>query len=125
MITARAGALAIRGNKTNKPGSDTSCPVCGGEEEEDETHLLIRCTAYSPARTELMETLEHIWGQDMWDSYSQEHAIVQRLILLGKELEGETQADRRDRDLAAKSFLEEIDRIRTEGGHNSLLQYSY
>ena len=56
MITARAGACKLRGNKTRDSKAtrqDTLCNLCGREEPEDETHLLVDCPYYQTWRTKM------------------------------------------------------------------------
>ena len=66
MITARAGACILKGNKTRASKAtyqDTLCPHCDLAEPETETHLLVTCPCYSRQRLKLLQALHTSWSQ--------------------------------------------------------------
>ena len=86
------------------------CPLCG-QEQDDRTHLLLRCQRHSHHREKLFDTIQSIPELENFTRHSQ---FDQLSILLGCQL-GNTEVDIRNEekiDLAMKRFLRKIWRPR-------------
>jgi hypothetical protein len=110
MITARAGACILLGNKTGAGGFE--CQICGLGEREDETHLLLGCPGYAEFRADLLYEVKAGWSNDMRTEFEEAPPAKQRLILLGAHLEGQSKPERIRRDTAVKRFLIRVDDMR-------------
>ena len=120
MITARAGACILRGNKTtNKRLSlaDTLCLKCDRMAPETETHLLITCPYYNTWREPLLTKLHSVWSPQQRFAFRTADADQKRLFLLGARMDygDDNMQLRRQRDLLVKDFLQSVNVHRTQG----------
>ena len=121
MITARAGACILRGNKTPDKRlslADTLCKLCDQLEPETETHLLITCPYYDAWRRPLLTELHKVWSPQQSSTFTRADADQKRLFLLGARIGygDDDMHQRRQRDLLVKNFLQSVNDHRTEKG---------
>ena len=82
MITARAGACILNGNKTSK-SNDSFCKLCDSKSTENEAHILMECEAYNTPRSQLWSTLNRCWTQEQKTHFHSSNPRDRKLILLG------------------------------------------
>ena len=121
MITARAGACILRGNKTTDRRlslADTLCVRCNHMEPETETHLLITCPNYNTWREPLLTKLHSVWSPQQRSTFRTADADQKRLFLLGARMGygDDNMQLRRQRDLLVKDFLHSVNVHRTQEG---------
>ena len=118
MITARCGALIVRGNKTAEKHAtphDKSCTLHPNPElePEDEGHVLLACPEYDEFRQPMMEEMRSEWSPEQSELYDGSNFRYKKLYLLGLSMgDGDSDDSRRHRDLLVKTFLEQVNEHR-------------
>ena len=120
MITARAGACILRGNKTGDSRlnlANTLCILCNLREPETEDHLLLNCTRYDAWRGPLMMGLNSLWTEQQQALYQIASDCQKRLYLLGAKMGyNDTNMRKRfQRDLLVKTYLQAVNTHRVQG----------
>ena len=127
MVTMRAGACALRGNKVGMSGnSDPAewlCRLCPSGQRENEHHLLLACPFYSGPRVLMQQRLSRAWSRAQCVVYASSSPRERKMLLLGRRFPPQVaclpEAARRC-DEAVKAFLREADALRVQAGCQSL-----
>jgi hypothetical protein len=120
MISARLGALLLKGNKTGErieEEGERNCSCCEGGQTEDETHLIIECQCpeIRIQRKILLQALEDKWSEQQKTTYQEASNQNKCLYILGMKITPtDSEEERMNRDQAAKHYLEAVDDIRRE-----------
>ena len=115
MITARLGALILRGNHTGDGSElEANCAFCDGGEHETTEHILNRCTGYTRITNNMLLRLKSVWTKSEWNIFDAASDREKTNYMLGRPIDG-TEDDiikRMEIDLAVKEALEAIDDAR-------------
>ena len=128
MVTARAGALVLRGNRVGKadlPPTLWHCSLCYNPQRclEDEPHVFLECTRYAPSRLLMWQKLCVAWSEDQLAFFASLSRYDRLSLLLGRPFPpgvvGNQDAGQ-SCDLAVKAFLLEVETSRRLSGCPSL-----
>ena len=119
MITARAGACILRGNKTGNARqsmANTLCSLCDLMEPETEGHLLLHCTRYETWRRPLMRDLNTTWTTHQQTLFHIASDKQKKLYLLGAKMgyNDTNMRSRLQRDLLVKTYLQAVNEYRVQ-----------
>ena len=113
MVTARAGALVLRGNRVGKadlPPTLWHCSLCYNPQRclEDEPHVFLECTRYAPSRLLMWQKLCVAWSEDQLAFFASLSRYDRLSLLLGRPFPPGVVCNQdagQSCDLAVKAFL--------------------
>jgi hypothetical protein len=127
MVTMRAGACALRGNKVgmsaNSDPAEWVCRFCRGGQRENEHHLLLGCPFYSGPRVLMLQRLSRAWSREQCEVYASSSPWERKMLLLGRSFPLGVVCSRdaaKQCDAAVKAFLQEANALRVQAGCQSL-----
>lgn len=119
MISMRAGACCLRGNKVARRDAtarDRACTACYNPTllPENEAHVTLVCLPYAIPRGTMLTSIRSLWSLSQTLTFNNSSIDQQKLFLLGLPFPNDPVSVENDkkRDLAVKEFLVEVDNIR-------------